>query len=262
MAASKMPVPVADRRLSLNSAASGFAPGGATGGTRWTRLCKYGTASLGAANPVERGFELRQAPEQDERREDHPRHPAAPHLAAAGRAVRRRRPVRECAFDARALPCLPLPVRKGRAQRPLLALGKCRSGASLAGCPHLFRGRQTRIRPTSAAMEQPPEATPTSHGPWKFDTKNCGTAKATPATSAAGQTPHMPRQPANAATTQNGTRTEKNDNWRPTIAEIFNASRPVTCASVVIGMPSEPNATGAVLAIRARPEACKGRNPS
>ena len=40
MAASKMPVPVADRILSLNSAASGFAPAGATGGTRWTTLCR------------------------------------------------------------------------------------------------------------------------------------------------------------------------------------------------------------------------------
>jgi len=57
-------------------------------------------------------------------------------------------------------------------------------------------GRQTRIRPTSAAMEQAPEEIPTSQGPWKFDTRNCGTAKASPATSAAGQTPTIPRQPA------------------------------------------------------------------
>ena len=72
----------------------------------------------------------------------------------------------------------------------------------------------------------------------------------------------MPRQPANAVPTQNGTRTEKNDNWRPTIAEIFDTSKPVTWASVVIGMPSEPNATGAVLAMRAKADACNGRNPS
>ena len=39
---------------------------------------------------------------------------------------------------------------------------------------------------------------------WKLDTRNCGTANATPAVSAAGQMPSIPRQPANAATTQNG----------------------------------------------------------
>src|ERR1017187_7718978 len=109
-------------------------------------------------------------------------------------------------------------------------------------------------------MEQAPAVISTSHGPWKFDTRNGATEKASPATSAAGQTPYIPRQPAKAATTQNGTRTEKKGSWRPTIAEIFSASRPVTCSSVVIGIPSDPNATGAVLAMSARPEACKGLN--
>ena len=46
------------------------------------------------------------------------------------------------------------------------------------------------------------------------------------------------------------------------MAEILSASSPVTCSRVVIGIPREPNATGAVLAINARPEACKGRKPS
>ena len=44
-------------------------------------------------------------------------------------------------------------------------------------------------------------------------------AKATPAVSAAGQTPSIPRKPANAHTTQNGTINEKNGNCRPAIAE-------------------------------------------
>ena len=44
-------------------------------------------------------------------------------------------------------------------------------------------------------------------------------AKATPAVSAAGQTPSMPRNPAKAHTTQNGTITEKKGSWRPAIAE-------------------------------------------
>jgi hypothetical protein len=80
--------------------------------------------------------------------------------------------------------------------------------------------------------------------------------------SAAGHTPSIPRQPANAATTQNGTSTEKNGNWRPTIFDSAKTSMPVTWLSVVIGMPNEPNATGAVFAINARHDACKGRNPS
>jgi len=39
--------------------------------------------------------------------------------------------------------------------------------------------------------------------------------------------------------------------WRPTIDPSTGAGRPVTPARVVIGMPSEPKATGAVLNIRA-----------
>jgi len=57
------------------------------------------------------------------------------------------------------------------------------------------------------------------------------------------QTPSTPRQPAKAVTTQNGTSSEKNGSCRPTIAEISRASRPVTCSSVVMGMPSDPKAT-------------------
>ena len=82
--------------------------------------------------------------------------------------------------------------------------------------------------------------TSTSHGPWKFDTRNCGIAKLTPATRIAGQISFMPRQPANAQISQNGTRTEKNGSWRPTIAESCSRSRPVTAASAMIGEPSAP----------------------
>ena len=80
----------------------------------------------------------------------------------------------------------------------------------------------------------------TSHGPWKFDTRNCGTAKLTPAVRHAGQTPIIPRQPANAHTTQNGTRSEKNGSCRPTIAESVCTSRPVTPARAMMGVPSAP----------------------
>src|SRR5688572_30090065 len=49
IAANRIPVPVAENRLSRNSAFSGAAAGGATGGTRCTRLCRLGTGSFGAA---------------------------------------------------------------------------------------------------------------------------------------------------------------------------------------------------------------------
>src|SRR5580765_4987782 len=87
-------------------------------------------------------------------------------------------------------------------------------------------------------------------------------ANASPAVNAAGHTPSILRQPTIAHTTQNGTTSEKNGNCRPTIAESFSASIPVTPASAMIGVPSAPNATGAVLAISDRPDACSGLNPS
>ena len=48
-------------------------------------------------------------------------------------------------------------------------------------------GLQPRRNRVSAAMETIAATTSTSQGPWKFDTRNCGSAKATPATSRAGQ---------------------------------------------------------------------------
>ena len=87
-------------------------------------------------------------------------------------------------------------------------------------------------------------------------------AKENPATQAAGQTPTTALQPAKAQTIQNGMSKEKKGNCRPTIDEIKWTSMPVTCSSVVIGMPKEPNATGAVFAMSESPYACRGVNPS
>ena len=58
----------------------------------------------------------------------------------------------------------------------------------------------------------------TIHGLMKFEITNCGTANETPVTRMAGQIAIMPRQPANAQISQNGTISEKNGNCRPTIA--------------------------------------------
>ena len=65
-----------------------------------------------------------------------------------------------------------------------------------------------------------------------------------------------------AQITQNGTMSEKNGNWRPTIPDNVSSSIPVTLLNAMIGVPSAPNATGAVLAMSDSPDACSGLNPS
>ena len=65
-------------------------------------------------------------------------------------------------------------------------------------------------------------------------------AKETPATRMAGQISIIRRKPTNAQISQNGTSTEKNGSWRPTIALNACRSRPVTAASTTIGVPNAP----------------------
>src|SRR6516225_9147312 len=83
-----------------------------------------------------------------------------------------------------------------------------------------------------------------------------------PDTRTAGQIWIMPRHPAKAQISQNGTINEKNGSWRPTMAPRIYGSYPVTAASPAMGVPSAPYATGAVLAIKERPEAASGEKPS
>ena len=107
----------------------------------------------------------------------------------------------------------------------------------------------------TAAIETIAAMMSTSHGPWKFETRNCGTAKKTPATRIAGQTSIIPRKPAKAQISQNGTISEKNGSCRPIIADSLRRSSPLTAARPSTGAASAPNATGAVLAISERPAA-------
>ena len=51
---------------------------------------------------------------------------------------------------------------------------------------------------------------------------------------------------------------ERKGSCRPTMAESFIRFRPVTPASATMGIPKPPNATGVVLAIRARVTALRG----
>ena len=57
-----------------------------------------------------------------------------------------------------------------------------------------------------------------SHGLMKFEMRYSGTAKEIPQTSIGGITPLVPRHPAKAQISQNGTSTENIGNCRPTIA--------------------------------------------
>src|ERR1019366_9302850 len=94
-----------------------------------------------------------------------------------------------------------------------------------------------------------------------FETRNCGMAKVTPATATAGQISFIPLNPAYAHTSQKGTSTEKNGRMRPTWAPRVNSEKPVTAARAMIGVPSAPKATRAVLAISDKPKACSGLKP-
>jgi hypothetical protein len=91
-----------------------------------------------------------------------------------------------------------------------------------------------------ATMETIAAMTSTSQGPWKLETRNCGTAKKKPATSTAGHTPSMPRNPANAQMSQKGTRSEKKGSCRPTMALRSSRLSPVTALRTMMGIPRAP----------------------
>jgi len=72
----------------------------------------------------------------------------------------------------------------------------------------------------------------------------------------------MAEKPANAQISQKGTRMQKGARIRPAIAPSRISLMPVTLANAMMGVPSAPNATGAVFAINDKPEASSGLNPS
>src|SRR5690242_15774922 len=104
---------------------------------------------------------------------------------------------------------------------------------SSAGC-QTFKNRMRQ------AMEISEAPISTIQGLMKFEIRNCGIAKETPQTRIAGQIAIMPRQPAKAQISQNGTMSEKNGNCRPTIAPSKKGSMPVTLDRPAIGVPRAP----------------------
>src|SRR5678815_1842829 len=88
-----------------------------------------------------------------------------------------------------------------------------------------------------------------------------------PDTTAAGQTSIAcfnvpPSILTNSATSQNGTSSETHGSWWPAMVDSVSSSSWLTAASVTIGVPIAPNATGAVLAMRLSTADWNGLKPS
>src|SRR5689334_3611248 len=249
----RMPVPVAESQLSLNSAASGLVGwlavgGGTTGGVRTTTLCSPGMAKLGAEIRFRAFFTA-----------------GTPQIKTS--TLRRIHGIQACRTRAGsgASTFVNAAPEAGVVVAVVEAVEAVEAAPAAAGIFQASRGFQTLSSATRAIIEQSEARISTSQGPWKLATTNCGTANASPAVSAAGQTPSMPRQPAKAQTTQNGTMREKSGSWRPTMAESLSSiasSPPITPFRAMMGVPSAPKATGAVLAMSDRPEAWSGLKPS
>src|SRR5437870_3610578 len=95
----------------------------------------------------------------------------------------------------------------------------------------------------------------------KFETTNCAMAKLRPHSTAAGHTPAAAFHPAISTIRYIGITSAINGDKRPTAALKDARGRPVTPASVTIGVARAPNATGAVFATRNRAAAVKAGNP-
>src|SRR5579885_123201 len=123
-------------------------------------------------------------------------------------------------------------------------------------------GFHTRKRITRARMQVSDEIILVTCTPTVFRMKNSVTPNASPHRIAAGRTPFRPFHPHITSNRYDGTITESGARIHAVAALKWSSGRPVVAASVTIGMPSEPNATGAVLAIRAMAAAENGENPS
>ena len=129
-------------------------------------------------------------------------------------------------------------------------------------------GCQTNLRKSAVQItEKTPETTSVIRCVGaQPEANHCIVAKDTPETRTPGQTSKASFQVppsifTNVATSQNGTRTDTNGSWCPAIRDSVSWSRPLTAASVTIGVPIAPHATGAVFARRFRTADWNGRKP-
>src|SRR4051794_34809037 len=157
IAASRIAVPVADSQLKANTAASGVAfP--TTGGTRDTSLSRPGIGRLGAERRLRNAFTC-----------------GVPHANT---------------ITTRKIHGM-IAVRNGGIffSAGLISSSSGATPRRAALFPVAIRYHAKHI------IEQADAMMSTSHGPWKFETRYCGTANDTPATSSGAHnslTPHNP----------------------------------------------------------------------
>src|SRR6266536_2167383 len=200
--ASRMPLPVADSQLTLKTAPSavGFTT---TGGTRSTSLSRPATAIFGKEIPSRKA--LVGGKPQTKTTTLRIIHGSQARKTLPRRHRGTEEEFRELDSITRSAPWL-------FSSSSALSLCLCASVASSDSSPgkrQMRFGCQTLMKSATAAIETAAATTSTNHGPWKFDIKNCGTAKKTPAIKIAGQISSMPRKPAKAQINQKGTISEK-----------------------------------------------------
>ena len=101
----------------------------------------------------------------------------------------------------------------------------------------------------------------TSQGPWSLAMASWDEAKTTPVRRMGGQISKVRLKPAKAQTSQKGMRTQKGVRREAMTPVRTWRSRPVTPWSAMVGIPTDPKATGAVLASRERPAAWMAGKP-
>ena len=219
------PVPVADSQFRMNTASS--ARGAATtGGTRSHQLVQAGDLEARRRDPVQDVFTL-------------------------GRPQTK-------THDAEQQPRASRPRRSRAAWRARWTPG--RRSAALGQRPAVARLPERGARATSAAIEtiaehdvDEPGAVEVRDEVLRHGERHAGDEGRRPdsrASRAARRTPPRARRARSA---------RRPGAAGPTIADSSWRSSPVTPWSAMIGVPSAPNATGAVLAMSERPEACERR---
>ena len=261
-AATNTPVPAADNQLMVKRAASGFAFSGATGGMRCTRLCRAGMSHTGSesvpANGEPRSVVLNFTPEKRLFRK-------ALNSGMPQSAQQRMRMI----HGVHARSVSPTPYLYFHSWESVVAGARplCSPSRSERSRNRVFGCQTKRMKSAVHTTEKTPDTTSVIR--WNSfvpDAYHCMIANEPPATSVAGHTSNAcfqvpPSIFTNVATNQNGTRIETNGNWRPAIAESVTWSRPLTAASVTIGVPIAPQATGAVFARRFNTADWNGRKP-
>ena len=231
--ASSSAVPVADSQLKLKTAFSGFG----FGDDRRHAQHRVGAAPAPAicataAVRSQRRPSPAAAPDEDDQRQEHHGIQRPPRLA--GPADRR------CS---RAGSSGPASARLARASNR-----------------QVVRGCQTAAGATSATIDTSAPAMSTSQGPWKLLTRNC-TSRSEPRGQA--RRPDL-QHPAPARHRPRPARTGRSPRRTAAAARPSRSARAGQAgdlASVMIGVPSAPNATGAVLPISASPAAGSGLKP-